>query len=124
MKKESEALIQQEIFNWFNNNYCLEKHNPRLIIYSVPNGSTTGDPRIIKMMTLLGMVKGVSDLKIEGVNGRTISVEVKTSTGTQSKDQIDIEKRIKNLGGIYILSRSLEEFQSQIKNHLLYLSNP
>jgi hypothetical protein len=122
MKKQSEAKIQQEIFQWFNNEYCLQKHNPRLIIYSVPNGSSTGDPRVINMMSLLGMVKGVSDLKIEGVKGRVISVEVKNDIGKQSPHQIEMQQRTETNGGVYLLVRSLEDFKEQIKPHLLFLT--
>lgn len=114
MKKESEAKIQQEIFNAFNNAFCLKHHKPRLIIYSVPNGSSTGNPKIIKMMTLLGMVKGISDLKIEIPNGKIISIEVKISTGVQSSDQKQMQKRVEDLGGIYLLVRSFEDFAIQI----------
>jgi hypothetical protein len=129
MKEIPEHVIQQQIFNYFNNNYCLKKHNPRLIIYSVPNGIPVTLPpkemsRALDALNKIGMTKGISDLKIEGLNGRTISVEVKTSIGKQSKEQIEMQKRVKDLGGIYIVVRSLEQFQTEIQKHLVYLLNP
>ena len=118
MKKESESVIQQQIYNWINNTYCLKHHEPRLLVYSVPNGSSTGDPKIIKQMTNLGMVKGISDLKLEGLNGRVVSVEVKTSTGIQSKEQKEIQACIEKNGGRYLLVRSLLDAQLQINKNI------
>ena len=115
MKKESEALIQQQIFIWFNNSYR------ELIIHSVPNGTSTGDPRIMSQMQNLGMVNGISDLIIHGRNGRCIMVEVKNSIGKQSDAQLKIQKKIEILGGRYILTRSLLDFQIQILTHLPWL---
>jgi hypothetical protein len=129
MKKESEALIQQQIYNWFNNEFCLKKNVPRLLIYSVPNGIPIQLPqkemsRALDALNKIGMTNGISDLKIEGILGRTISVEVKNRDGNQSTAQIEIQKRIEDLGGIYILVRSLEQFQAEIKKYLIYLTNP
>ena len=53
----SEARIQQEIVMWYKNTYCLEHHDPRCMIFSVPNegrgaASTqliqTGDKLVVK----------------------------------------------------------------------------
>lgn len=107
MRTESESLIQQQIFIHVNNTYR------NLIIHSVPNGSSTGDPRIISQMALLGMVKGISDLIIWLPNGKAIMVEVKNSIGTQSVDQKKIQEKLENLGGTYLLVRSLEDFKKQ-----------
>ncbi len=34
---KSESRIQQEIVTWYKNNYCLQHHNPRCMIFSIPN---------------------------------------------------------------------------------------
>lgn len=115
MKKESEAVIQQQVFIYANNTYR------ELICHSVPNGSSTGDPRVISQMSNLGMVKGISDLIIHGKNGRCIMVEVKNSTGVQSEAQKKIELKLQSLGGIYLLVRSLEDFKEKINNHIGWL---
>jgi hypothetical protein len=129
MKNENESVVQQNCYRWFNNKYCTKFKEPRLIIYSVPNGIPIPLPpkemsRALDALSKIGMQKGISDLKIEGILGRTISVEVKTSTGTQSPAQIEIQERVEKLGGIYLLVRSLESFQTQIEKHLVYLMNP
>lgn len=115
MKKESEALIQQQIYIHTNNTYR------QLICHSVPNGSSTGDARVISQMSQIGMVKGISDLIIHGKNGRCIMVEVKNSTGKQSPDQIKIQLKLEALGGVYILVRSIEDFKNKLSEKLDWL---
>ncbi len=109
MKKESESLIQQKIFMHVNANY---RH---LIIHSVPNGSSTGDGRVIQQMTNLGMVKGISDLIIWLPNGKAIMVEVKNSTRNQSSEQKKIQLKLEKLNGTYLLVRSLDDFIKKFK---------
>lgn len=121
-----ESKIQQEAFTWFNNSYCLTKHEPRLIIHSVPNGIPIPIPpqeraRALDLLHKTGMLNGVSDLMIHGVDGRCVWAECKTVTGIQSEDQIKLEKRIIELGGVYILFRSLDEFKQKINPHIDWL---
>lgn len=106
----SEDKIQQDIFMWFNNNYCLRHHNPRCIIFSVPNGGTRNKVEAIKLKST-GMKAGVSDLIVILPN-HVLFVEVKTETGRQSDKQIEFEKTITDLGYKYVLVRSLEEFKT------------
>lgn len=108
----SEDQIQQQIFTWYNNNYCLKNHNQRHIIFSVPNG---GSRNILeaKKMKLTGTLAGVSDLIIIQQN-KTIFVEVKTEKGIQSDVQKDFQTRVSNLGFEYLIVRSLEDFKNKI----------
>jgi len=127
MIKEDEAVIQQSIYVAFNNKYCLKHHSPRLVIHSVPNGlPINGLPakeraKILDKLHKTGMLNGVADLNIKGVCGRYIEVEVKTSIGRQSEDQIEYESRIIALGGRYILVHSLNEFWVKITPNLSWL---
>lgn len=137
MKQIPETVIQQSIYNDFNNSYCLLRHEPRLIIYAVTNGFGIVLPKevpkhwvkivqneiskINQLHVKLGMLSGVSDLKIEGVYGRVLSVEVKTESGVQSEAQIKMQGRVQGLGGRYIVVRSLLDFQLQIINHINWL---
>lgn len=132
-----ESKIQQEIYMDFNNKYCCKFHEPSLIIYSVTNGFGITLPenmptiwktfvrseiaKINQLHQKIGMVSGISDLKIEGVNGRVISVEVKTESGKQSPEQIKIQVKVQKLGGRYIVVRSLLDFQIQISSHINWL---
>lgn len=137
MKKESEISQQQSYWIWFNNEYCTKSKNPRLIIHSVVNGFGFTIPPIVpkkfheiiykaiakavNLLELSGMTKGVSDMMIHGIGGRCLWVECKISTGTQRKEQIEMQERIEALGGRYIIPRSLLDFQMQISNHIDWL---
>ena len=137
MKKESEISQQQSYWIWFNNEYCTKSKNPRLIIHSVVNGFGFTIPPIVpkkfheiiykaiakavNLLELSGMTKGVSDMMIHGIGGRCLWVECKISTGTQRKEQIEMQERIEALGGRYIIPRSLLDSQMQISNHIDWL---
>ena len=115
--EKSESRIQQTIYNEFNNQYCLKFHSPRYLIYSVANGGKR-DAREAKGLKLTGTVAGISDLQIQIEGGKVINVEVKTETGKQSPAQKEIQQRIEDLGGVYLVVRSLEDFKTQIKKYL------
>ena len=106
----TEDQLQQQIYTWYNNTFCLKNHNPRHIIFSVPNG---GSRNIIeaKKMRATGLLPGVSDLIILQP-GKTIFVELKIEKGVQSESQKYFEERVKSLGFEYHLIRSLESFKA------------
>lgn len=126
MKIIPEQLIQQQAYTEFNNKYCLAFHSPRLIIHSVPNGISIPLPpkeksRVLSSLKAQGMVNGISDLIIHGVKGRCVMAECKTETGVQSDAQVEIERRITELGGVYFVFRSVEEFWTKINPHIPWL---
>ena len=108
MKDKTEAKIQQEIVIWFNNTYCLKFHDPQYCIFSVPNDSESKEETMRKKAT--GLKAGVSDL-IVLLPGKTLFIEVKTPTGTQSESQKEFQSHVERLGFKYFLVRNLEEFQ-------------
>lgn len=108
----SEDAIHQKILVWFNNNYCLKKHNPRHIIFHVPNQGKDRKEQLRK--SFLGVLAGVSDLIILA-NGKTYFIEVKDDKGRQSPKQIEFQNRVKVQGFNYIVVRSLNEFKSKIR---------
>jgi hypothetical protein len=122
-----ESKIQQEIVIYINNNFCLTKHEPRFIVYSVPNGIPIPIPpkeraRALDLLHKTGMLNGVSDLIIQGINGRILNVEVKAETD-QSPDQVKFQKRVEKLGGYYILVYSLDDFKRKFEQHIKWLKN-
>ena len=126
MKEIPEQVIQQECYNWFNNTYCLKHHKPRLLIHSVPNGIPIPIPpkeraRALDLLHKTGMVNGISDLIIHGVNGRCMMAECKTEIGHQSEAQQLIQRRMQDLNGKYFVFRNLEQFQTAIAKHLPWL---
>lgn len=116
MKEISEDFVQNQIWIWFTNNYCLPKHNPRSVIFSVPNGSKR-DAREAKKLKDTGLLPGVSDLIVIH-NGQVLFVEVKKpSGGRQEPEQKDFQSRVEALGFKYYLVRSLDEFKLVILHH-------
>jgi hypothetical protein len=112
---KSESSIQQEIFVWFKNNYCLKNHKPKFRIFAVPNQGKNAKEQAYKKM--IGMESGVSDLII-CLPKKVIFVELKTDKGVQSDAQKDFQKDIEDLGLEYYLIRNLEHFQQLIFNKL------
>lgn len=112
MKKENQ--IQAQIYQWFNNNFCLKNHKPRLLIFAVPNGGTR-NIREAMSMKATGTLAGASDL-ILVMDKEVIFVEIKAEKGRQSESQKDFQKRVEDLGFDYWLVYSFEDFQNKIKN--------
>jgi len=107
---KNENSLQAEIYKWYNNTYCLKSHNPRGLIFSIPNGGTRN---IREAMTFkaTGLLKGASDLIVILPNSKLIFVELKTEKGIQSPEQNDFQFRVNELGYEYHLIRSLDEFK-------------
>ena len=100
----SEDAIQQQIFIWYQNNYCLKHHNPQEVIFHVPNEN---QHRLVR----IGVLAGVSDL-IFSFRGKLYFCEVKTATGSQTASQRKFEARIKKAGFEYFIVKSLIDFQN------------
>ena len=96
----TENKTQQEMVQWFRNNYCLKHHNPRYCIFAVPNDSKDAKEQMRKVST--GLLAGVSDFIVLG-KGITSFFEVKTLTGVQSEKQKDFEKQVTDLGFNYYI---------------------
>jgi hypothetical protein len=113
---KSESALQQQIFNWYNNSYCLKTMVNRGMIFSIPNGGTR---HIMEAMTLkaTGLLKGASDLIVILPNGKLMFIELKQPKGIQSIEQKDFENRVKILGFQYHIIKSLEEFIILISNN-------
>jgi hypothetical protein len=111
MRDKTEAKIQQEIFIWYHNSFCLAVHVPRCSIFAVPNDSSSKEETMRKLAT--GMIAGVSDLIVLQPN-KILFVEVKSDTGRQSDKQKDFENIVKSLGFEYHLVRSLDDFKKII----------
>jgi len=111
----NENNIQQQIFIWFNNNYCLKDNENRCMIFSVPNDSI--NPIETKRKINTGLLRGASDLIVLLPN-KILFIEVKTEKGIQSDNQKNFQNRIELLGFKYYLIRSLKEFQKLICEQL------
>jgi len=103
-----EDIIQQEIVTYYRNTYCLIHHNPRCMIFSIPN---EGKPNMI----YTGLYPGASDLYVRHY-GKELFIEVKTPTGIQSPNQKKFEQHCIQMNVPYYLVRSLDEFKTVIEN--------
>lgn len=110
----TEDQLQQQIFTYYNNTYCLKNSVSRALIFSVPNG---GSRNVVeaKKMKLTGLLSGVSDLILITPKGTLIFLELKIQKGIQSETQKDFETRVKALGYEYRICRSLEDFKEMLK---------
>ena len=115
--EKSEAKIQQEIGNWFINNYGLKHSEPKRIIFAIANGGKR-DLREAKSLKLQHVKAGIPDMQIILENGRVVWVEVKTEKGVLSAVQKLVMQDIEDLGHHYLVVRSLEDFKNQIKKYL------
>jgi hypothetical protein len=107
----TEEQLQQQIILYYNNNFCLKAHNPRNIIFSVPNDSSNFMETKRKVNT--GLLRGVSDLIII-IPNKILFIELKIEKGIQSEVQKEFQKRVEALGFEYHLVRSLEQFKTTL----------
>lgn len=105
----TEDKIQQEIVNWYTNNYCLKHHEPRNLIFSIPNGGSRHIPEAMKLKAT-GLLAGASDLVLIH-NGNLYFIELKDEKGKQQAAQKEFEERVKCHGFEYFIFRNLVEFQ-------------
>jgi len=105
---DTESRIQQQCVMWYRNTFCLRHHEPRHVIFSIPNERESEAERI--RLVSIGLLRGVADLCVLRPDGVWF-VEVKTPTGIQSKAQRSFQEQCAALGIRYELVRSVEEFQ-------------
>lgn len=111
---QNESRIQQEIFRWYHNTYCLAHHVPRCLIFAIPNEGNW-------MLQQVGLLSGASDLVIfhrteatAALPPRVIFMEVKTPTGKQSGKQRAFEAHVRAMGLEYCLVRSVDGAKAAI----------
>lgn len=109
-----EAKIQSECFIWYNNNFCLKFHNPRGMMFSVPNELGGNNKISTALARSTGLMAGVSDTILILPNSKLIFIEFKTAKGRQSEKQKEFENRVKAHGYEYFIIRSFEEFKKII----------
>lgn len=114
--KHEESSLQIECVAWFKSEY------PKHVIFSVPNGGArnkiTG--AILKRE---GAMRGVPDLQVLYANHGYFGlfIEMKTTKGVQSKEQMQFEDYCVKFGYKYVICRSKIDFVKQIR---MYLHNP
>lgn len=107
----TEAQLQASCYNWYNNNFCLKFHNPRGLMFSIPNELAGRNAVATLLAKSTGLTAGVSDTIVILPNGKLLFVEFKTATGKQTGKQKEFEKRVTELGFEYKIIRTFEEFK-------------
>lgn len=85
----------------------------RLLIFHVANERRGGIGTILHFQRL-GVRKGVADY-LAFVWGRAVAIELKDEDGDQDAEQIKFERQWKAAGNVYIVARTLEEFQGAVQ---------
>lgn len=109
--KQEEDILQAEIVKWYNNNYCLNYHKNRGVIFSVPNGGNRNKTEAMKLKAT-GLLAGVSDLIVILPNSKVLFVEVKFGNNKQQQNQIEFQEKIESLNHKYYVVYSLEQFKN------------
>lgn len=119
-KIQSESSIQSSAVKWFTNNYCLKHHDPKYVIFSVPNEAIQKMAwKQINTFRAMGLKSGVSDL-IVLLEGKVLFIEFKTEKGVQTPKQKDFQRAVEMLGFEYHICRSLEDFKIIIQKSLKF----
>lgn len=108
MDEITEARLQYECYSWFHNSYP----NLRgLLCYNLSNSRNRIEGNKNKAM---GLQPGRSDMVLY-YKAMAYHIELKLSTGYQSKEQKEWEALLVSHGFYYSIARSLQEFQTLIK---------
>ena len=84
------------------------------VAYRINNGATY-DAR--KKVYRAGVQrKGIPDI-IGIIDGRFFGIEVKIGADRQSADQKEIEKEINDVGGVYFIAKSYDDYLNKIAEH-------
>ena len=119
MLNVAENYIQQQAVLHFTNNYCLKRHEPRLLIYSIPNESE--DAWETQKKKNIGLLPGASDTVVCLPGGYSLYMECKTQIGVQSPKQKEFQDRIEALGFKYYIFRSVKQFYTILNPYLTQL---
>ena len=113
--RDQEHRIQSACVRWYRLQYPNMKHN----LFAVPNGSKR-DVVIGAKLKEEGVLAGVADLILLKSNRfyGALLIELKTPEGRQSDTQKEWQQKITNDGYKYVIVRSLEDFQREVKLYL------
>lgn len=113
--RDIEHKIQCQMVKWFRLKYPKMKHN----LFAIPNGGRR-DAVTGARLKEEGVMSGISDLILLKSNRfyGALLIETKTKTGHQSDSQKEWGQKITEDGYKYVIVRSLEDFQREIKQYL------
>ena len=101
---KSESKIQQEFVQWFNNNYCLIHHNPRWMIFHIPNEGKNNANLIS-----IGLYPGAADVQIIDPLTKSHFIELKAKGKKHRPNQIKFQEHCKQMGIPYYLVDNIDD---------------
>lgn len=107
--KKSEARVQAESFQWFNNSFP----HLRGLMYHVPNGELR-DPITANKLKAMGVVPGIPDIVFH-YRSRTYFFEFKKPNEKPTEDQLDIHKQLDLQRFMVWVVDSQEDFQRLVE---------
>jgi len=107
----TESQLQQQCFMWFHNEAYKDQRGRLWHAFNNPPNAIQG-----AMLKSMGLTKGVADLVYLLPFGKVLFIEMKTETGTQSKEQIAWQVLVESLGFEYVICRSFEQFKELINS--------
>ena len=115
MRNKEEERLQINCVNWFTYQYS----QYRALFFAIPNG---GSRNIIEAANLKkqGVTAGISDVILLYPNKQYhfLCIEFKTTKGKQSESQKEFEIAVNNVGGLYIIIRTFDEFKNFIDKYM------
>lgn len=113
--RDEEHRLQSACVRWYRLQYPKMKHN----LFSVPNGGKRDSVTGAKLKAE-GALAGVADLILLKSNRYygALLLELKTSKGRQSESQIEWQHKITADGYKYVVVRSIEDFQREVRDYL------
>lgn len=114
-RSNNEARIQSCCYIWFWNEYP----EYRGLLFHIPNEGNRESKTDGAYRKALGLVAGVSDLMLLVARGpyHGLCIEMKTEVGRQSDVQKEWQLKVEKQGYKYVLVRSLEAFQAEIRKY-------
>jgi hypothetical protein len=93
--------------------------HPEVVIFSVPNGGGVSSSQRIRL-TQEGMMAGVPDVLVFGLNLPTLAIEFKRPDGKGkiSQDQIDVGIQLEGVGAIVKVATSSEQAKGYLTEWL------
>lgn len=110
----SETCLQMHCKSWLDKTGIWG----RLLIFHVANERKGGFGTYM-FFKRMGVRPGVADW-LAFPPGRKVAIEMKDDEGKQDEDQEKFQRQWEMAGGVYIICRTLEEFQGAINALLLF----
>lgn len=116
--KQDESKLQRHCVQYFR--LAFPKYSG--VFFSVPNGGYRNTVEAARLKAE-GALAGVADLLLLVSSGKynCLAIEMKTEKGRQSERQKEFQKNLTDLGGLYVVCRSFDDFKQTIDDYLRFV---